>query len=76
LSGRWPPSTQQKRRSSWTTILWCYRDFEGAAWAQYGRAYRRQAALLRDLNWSRINTTLYSLCFAGRAKRGKCVHTA
>lgn len=58
-----------------TTILRCYRDFEGAAWAQYDRAYRRQAALSKDLNWSRINTTLYSLCFAGRAKRGKvCTH--
>ena len=58
-----------------TTILRCYRDFEGAAWAQYDRAYRRQAALSKDLNWSRINTTLYSLCFAGRAKRGHvCTH--
>ena len=58
-----------------TTILNCYRDFEGAAWAQYDRAYRRQAALSKDLNWSRINTTLYSLCFAGRAKRGQvCSH--
>ena len=58
-----------------TTILRCYRDFEGAAWAQYDRAYRSQAALSKDLNWSRINTTLYSLCFAGRAKRGNvCTH--
>ena len=58
-----------------TTILRCYCDFEGAAWAQYDRAYRRQAALSKDLNWSRINTTLYSLCFAGRAKRGQvCSH--
>ena len=41
-----------------TTILRCYRDFEGPAWAQYDRAYHRQAALSKDLNWSRINTTL------------------
>lgn len=52
-----------------STVIRCYRDFEGAAWVQYDRAYRRQAAVSRDLNWSRINTTLYSLCFAGRAKR-------
>ena len=58
-----------------TTILRCYRDFEGVAWAQYDRAYRHQAALSKDLNWSRINTTLYSLCFAGQAKRGQvCSH--
>ena len=36
------------------TIMRCCRDFEGVAWAQYDRVYRRQAALSKDLNWSRI----------------------
>ena len=57
------------------TILRCYRDFEGPAWVQYDRAYRRQAAITKNLNWSQLNTTLYSLCFAGRAKRNHiCSH--
>jgi len=38
-------------------------------------AFRRQAALSKDLNWSRINPTLYSLCFAGKAKKSAiCIH--
>ena len=50
-----------------TTILCCYRDFE--------YAYHCQAALSNDLNSSKINMTLYSLCFAGRAKKGHvCAH--
>ena len=58
-----------------TTIIKCSRDFDGLAWAQYDRAYRPQAAQSKDLKWSRLNPTLYSLCFAGKAKRGvACVH--
>ena len=58
-----------------STIIKCSRDFDGLAWAQYDRAYRRQAAQTKDLRWSRINTTLYSLCFAGKARRSvACVH--
>ena len=51
------------------TIVKCARDFEGITWAQYDRAYRRQVAQTKDLRWSRLNPTLYSLCFAGKAKR-------
>ena len=58
-----------------TTIIKCSRDFDGLAWAQYDRAYRRQVAQSKDLRWSRLNTTLYSLCFARKAKRGvACSH--
>jgi hypothetical protein len=50
-------------------IIKCSRDFQGPAWVQYDRAYRRQVAQTKDLRWSRLNPTLYSLCFAGKAKR-------
>ena len=57
------------------TIVKCSRDFEGLAWAQYDRAYRRQAAQTKDLRWSRLNPTLFSLCFAGKARRNiACAH--
>ena len=49
-------------------IIKCARDFHGLAWAQYDRAYRRQVAQTKDLRWSWLNPTLYSLCFAGKAK--------
>ena len=56
-------------------IIKCSRDFEGLVWAQYDRAYRRQAAQSRDLQWSKLNPTLYSLCFAGKARRNvACCH--
>ena len=56
-------------------IVKCSRDFEGLAWAQYDRAYRRQAAQTKDLRWSRLNPTLFSLCFTGKARRNiACAH--
>jgi len=58
-----------------SVIIKCHRDFEGLGWVYYDRAFRRQAALSKDLNWSRINPTLYSLCFAGKAKKSAiCIH--
>ena len=49
-----------------TLIVKCNRDFNGQAWAQYDRAFRRQAAVIEDLWWSKLNPTLHSLCFAKR----------
>ena len=51
------------------TIVKCSRDYQSVAWAQYDRGFRKQMAKLKDLRWSRLNTTLFSLCFAGKAKR-------
>ena len=57
------------------TIIKCSRDFEGLAWAQYDWAYRRQAAQTKDLHWSRLNLTLFSLCFTGKARQNiACAH--
>ena len=57
------------------TIVKCSRDFEGVAWSQYDRAYSRQMAQTKDLRWSRLNPTLFSLCFAVRARRNiACSH--
>ena len=48
-----------------STIITCYTDFEGNAWVTYDRAYRRQAAVRKSLDWSRLNPTLYSLVLPG-----------
>ena len=45
-------------------IIRCYKDFDSPAWVQYDRAFRRQAAVSKHFDWSRVNTTQYSLCFA------------
>ena len=69
------PSKVSELMAYQSTILRCYGDFESPAWVQYDQAYRRQATITKTLNWSQINTTLYSLCFAGRAKRNHiCTH--
>ena len=58
-----------------STIIKCYRDYDGLGWAQYDRAFRRQVAVTKLLNWSQINGTLYSLCFAGKGRRSAvCIH--
>ena len=49
-----------------STIIKCARDFQGLAWAQYDRAYRRQVAQTKDLHWSKLNPTLYSYALLGR----------
>ena len=57
------------------TIVRCYRDFEDLYWVQYDRMYRRQVAITKDTRWGRVDTTLYSKCFAGKARRrAMCIH--
>lgn len=51
------------------TIVRCHRDFEDLYWVQYDRMYRRQVAITKDTHWGRVDTTLYSKCFAGKARR-------
>ena len=47
------------------TIVKCHTEFEGPAWVLYDRAFQRQAEVSRDLNWSRVNPSLFNLCFTG-----------
>ena len=42
-------------------------DYARLAWVCYDAAYRRQAALTGNTHWSTINSTLYTICFTGRA---------
>ncbi len=49
-------------------IIKASHDIEGTGWVQYNRAYYRQAAIMKELQWAKINTTLYRVCFDGKAK--------
>ena len=40
-------------------------DFGGLAWVNYNLAFRRQAAATGNRLWSKINSSLYSICFLG-----------
>ena len=67
LSSKFPKAVPELM-AYMATIVKCSKHFEGVAWAQYDRAFRKQMAQLKNLKWSRLNPTLFSLCFAGKAK--------
>lgn len=50
-------------------IIKCSKRFEGSGWFSYDRAFRRQAATIKNLNWSQTDSTLFSLAFTGKAKQ-------
>ena len=55
------------------TIIRASQEFEGSAWAIYDDTYRRQAAASGNWQWARVDPSLYSVCFTGKAKRaGRC----
>ena len=51
------------------TIIRCYQDFEDLHWVQYDRMYRHQVSITKDLRWGKVDATLYSKCFAEKARR-------
>lgn len=51
------------------TMLRVSQDFAGSAWVNYNSAFRRQADITGDQKWSRINPSMYSICFAGQARK-------
>lgn len=54
------------------TITHASQDFEGLAWERYDAAYRRQAAASGNRTWSRVDTSLYTLCFSAcKANKGE-----
>ena len=59
-----------------SVVVKCFKDFERLCWTQYDRAFRQQVTVTKDLCWSQINGTLYSLYFAGKAKKSTICATA
>ena len=53
------------------SIVRASQEYEGAAWAAYDTAYRRQAAAQGRTGWSQINPSLYAICFTGKAKKSE-----
>ena len=51
-------------------VLRASQDFGGVAWATYDAAFRRQASITGNRQWSRVNPSLYSICFSGVARSG------
>ena len=51
------------------SILRASQEYEGLAWATYDAAYRRQAAATGHKQWSKVNSSLYTICFTGKARK-------
>ena len=58
------------------SIIRASQEYEGAAWVAYDAAFRRQAAATGQRDWSGINTSLYTICFTGKAASRRDVTTA
>ncbi len=52
-------------------IMRVSQDFGGLAWVNYDLAFCRQAASTGSRQWSKVNPSLYSICFAGVARANK-----
>ena len=48
-------------------IVWVSQDFGSLAWVDYNLAFCRQTASTGNRQWSRVNQSLYSICFSGVA---------
>ena len=46
-------------------------DFGSLAWVNYDSVFRRQPASTGNRQWSRVNPSLYSICFSGVARTSK-----
>ena len=53
------------------SIIRASQEYEGAAWAAYDTAFRRQAAATGQRDWAKINSSLYTICFTGKARRSQ-----
>jgi len=52
-------------------VLRASQDFGGVAWVTYDAAFRRQAFITGNRQWSRVNPSLYSICFSGVPRTGQ-----
>ncbi len=56
-------------------IIRASQESEGAAWVAYDAAYRRQAAATGVKKWGGVNSSLYTICFTGKARKSvRCDH--
>ena len=51
------------------SILRASQEYDGSAWTSYDAAYRRQAAATGHKKWSKVNPSLYTVCFTGKARK-------
>ena len=65
------PETVPELMAYMVNIIRASQEYEGSAWSAYDAAFRRQAATTGHREWSKINTSLYTICFTGKARRSQ-----
>ena len=50
------------------SIIRAEEEYAEGAWVRYDAAYRQQAAACHNTAWSRVNPSLFSLCFTSKAQ--------
>jgi len=54
-------------------IIRASQDFVGSSWMTYDDTFRRQVAVSGSKSWGNYNSSLYSMCFTGKAQTlGRC----
>lgn len=51
------------------SMLQVSQEYKGSAWTTYDSAYRCQAAATGHKEWSKVNPSLYTVCFTGKARK-------
>ena len=70
MSARWPKRVPEMM-AYMIHIIKTSQEYEGVSWFIYDEAYRRQAAVTKHVEWSRVNPSIFTVCFTSKAKRGQ-----
>ena len=64
----WPPMAITSHTCAYI-ILKANREYTGGMWSYYDANYHQKAEATLNKDWSAIDTSLFSQCFTGRARK-------
>ena len=70
MSTKWPQRVPEMM-AYMIQIIRASQEYEGLWWFVYDEAYRRQAAATGHVEWSKINPSIFTVCFTSKAKKGQ-----
>ena len=70
VAGKWPRRVPEMM-AYMINIVKAHQEYKGLAWFLYDEAYRRQAAATGHTEWSKVNPSIFTMCFIAKAKEGE-----
>ena len=70
MSTKWPQWIPEMM-AYMVQIIRASQEYEGLWWFVYDEAYRRQEATTGHVEWSKINPSIFTVCFTSKAKSGQ-----